>query len=284
VQRPHDLSRLDELRILPATPLQIGRNPARTVVENLAPALVETVKSRCTSETRLCQQRQKGMHKGRMRTSRSPHRFANPDDPRRDTPGRKIDLVLHGVKVTTVVRASAPECTPSATFTRTIGEFVACDMELTIRRYEHRDHAAVLRLHRDGLEQMGADAGPGPWDADLDNVEGSYLDTAGEFLVALLGDELIAMGALRRVSETTADLKRLRVRRELQGKGIGERIARHLVEHARELGFTRLTADTTTRQLPAQRLLSKLGFVEQRRQQFKRFELIYYERSLDAPH
>ena len=108
MQRPHDLSRLGELRILPATPLEIGRNPAGKVVDNLAPALVETVKSRCASETRLCQQRQEGMHEGRVRTCRTPYRFANPNDPRRDTPGRKIDLVFHGAKVTTVVCASAP--------------------------------------------------------------------------------------------------------------------------------------------------------------------------------
>jgi len=154
--------------------------------------------------------------------------------------------------------------------------------DLLIRRYESRDHEAVLRLHRDGLTQVGADAGPGPWDADLDDIESSYLNAGGDFVVAIVGDEVVAMGALRRVSDTTADLKRLRVMRELQGKGVGRRIARLLIDRGRELGFTRLTADTTSRQLPAQHLLRELGFAETRRQQFRRFELIYYERELDA--
>ena len=89
------------------------------------------------------------------------------------------------------------------------------------------------------------------------------------------------MGALRPVTATTADLKRLRVKRELQGKDIGEQAARFLIERAKERGFARLTADTTTRQTPAQQLLEKLNFVETGRQQFSRFELIYYERTLD---
>ncbi|MDP9225278.1 MAG: GNAT family N-acetyltransferase [Actinomycetota bacterium] len=154
-------------------------------------------------------------------------------------------------------------------------------MDLTIRRYDRSDQAAVLQLHRDGLEQMGADAGPGPWDADLDDIEHSYLSAGGDFVVGLIGAEVVAMGALLRVATTTADLKRLRVKRELQGKGIGEQVARFLIERAKELGFARLTADTTTRQGPAQQLLEKLDFVETRRQQFSRFELIYYERTLD---
>jgi GNAT superfamily N-acetyltransferase len=154
-------------------------------------------------------------------------------------------------------------------------------MALTIRPYDHSDQATVERLHRNGLEQMGADAGSGPWDADLDDIEGSYLHAGGDFVVGLVDDEVVAMGALRRVTATTADLKRLRVTRELQGKGIGEQVARLLIQRARELGFTRLTADTTTRQVPAQQLLAKLGFVEMRREQFSRFELIYYECELD---
>ena len=88
-------------------------------------------------------------------------------------------------------------------------------MELTIRRYDPRDHAAVLQLHREGLAQMDADVGPGPWDADLDNINATYLDAGGDFVVALADGELVAMGALRPVSETTAELKRLRVRQVL---------------------------------------------------------------------
>ncbi len=126
---------------------------------------------------------------------------------------------------------------------------------------------------------MAADLGAGPWDADLDDIEAAYLD-GGEFLVGVRGDEVVAMGALRRVTEATADVKRLRVREELQGRGVGEAIARALERRARELRFRRLTADTTAKQVPAQRLLGKLGFHEVARKDVRGLEVIYYEREL----
>jgi hypothetical protein len=91
--------------------------------------------------------------------------------------------------------------------------------DVSIRRYQSSDQPAVSRLHRAGLQQMAADLGAGPWDADLDDIEAAYLD-GGEFLVGVRGDEVVAMGALRRVTEATADVKRLRVREELQGRGV----------------------------------------------------------------
>jgi GNAT superfamily N-acetyltransferase len=133
---------------------------------------------------------------------------------------------------------------------------------MDVRRYIASDHEAVLSLHRAGLQQMGADRGPGPWDADLDDIENSYLRAGGEFLVADLHGELVAMGGLLPTGEHVVDLKRLRVRPDMQGLGVGEHLARSLLDRARELGVGRVTADTTTRQLPAQRLFAKLGFTE----------------------
>ena len=124
------------------------------------------------------------------------------------------------------------------------------------------DHEAVLALHHAGLQQMNADRGPGPWDADLDNIEGNYLRAGGEFLVTDLHGELVAMGGLLPTGDHVVDLKRLRVRSGMQGLGLGEGLARSLLDRARELGVGRVTADTTTRQLPAQRLFTKLGFIE----------------------
>ena len=52
-----------------------------------------------------------------------------------------------------------------------------------IRRYEPTDKRAVRRLHDDALNEVGAHLGPGTWDDDLDDIEGVYLASGGEFLV-----------------------------------------------------------------------------------------------------
>jgi hypothetical protein len=45
---------------------------------------------------------------------------------------------------------------------------------LQLRRYHAADHDEVTRQHHLGLEQFGADAGPGPWDDDLKDIPSHY--------------------------------------------------------------------------------------------------------------
>ena len=90
-----------------------------------------------------------------------------------------------------------------------------------IRRYEPGDKRAVRRLHDDALNEVGAHLGSGPWDEDLDEIESVYLESGGEFLVGIRGGEVVAMGALRRISPNAAEVKRMRVKPSLQRRGYG---------------------------------------------------------------
>jgi hypothetical protein len=85
-------------------------------------------------------------------------------------------------------------------FGRTMRQTPTAD-PLNIRRYQSGDRRAVRRLHDDALNEVGAHLGCGPWDADLDEIENVYLDQDGEFLVGVLDGEIVAMGALKRISQ-----------------------------------------------------------------------------------
>lgn len=91
-------------------------------------------------------------------------------------------------------------------------------MTMQIRRYQGSDHDQVLCLHRVALAAIGADAGPSPWDDDLEQIEQSYLTVRGDFLVGILDDRVAAMGALRHIDQQTAELKRMRVSLSLNNK------------------------------------------------------------------
>jgi ribosomal protein S18 acetylase RimI-like enzyme len=131
-----------------------------------------------------------------------------------------------------------------------------------LRRYQDADAAAVWHLHEEGLSQMDARAGHGPRDEDLRSVRSTYLASGGEFLVGLLDGEVVAMGALRRVSQTVGQIKRMRVDIRFQRRGFGRAVLRALETRARELGYRRLHLDTTTRQAPAQSLFASSGYQE----------------------
>jgi ribosomal protein S18 acetylase RimI-like enzyme len=151
---------------------------------------------------------------------------------------------------------------------------------LELRRYEEPDAATVWRLHEDGLRQMNAHAGHGPWDDDLRSVRASYLDAGGEFLVGVIDGEVVAMGALRRVSAAVAEIKRMRVDVRFQRRGFGRTILRRLEQRAAELGYRTLRLDTTVSQVPAQQLYRTSGYREVGRCQLAGQEMLLFERQL----
>ncbi|KGM08575.1 GCN5 family acetyltransferase [Cellulomonas bogoriensis 69B4 = DSM 16987] len=130
----------------------------------------------------------------------------------------------------------------------------------SVRRVTERDVPLVIRLHHAALAAAGAHAGPGPWDDDLEDVAGAYLDAGGEFLVATAGPVVVGMGALRPVDAVTAEVKRMRVLPRWQGRGVGRAIGEALLLRARQLGFGRLVLDTTAQQKAAAGLYTSLGF------------------------
>ena len=151
-----------------------------------------------------------------------------------------------------------------------------------IRRYETSDKLAVRRLHDDALNEVGAHLGSGPWDEDLDEIEDVYLGSGGEFLVGILEGEVVAMGALKRLPSHAAEVKRMRVRPELQRRGYGQAMLDALHRRAAELGYSTLRLDTTVQQLAARHLYLGNGYSEVGRGSIGPFECVFYERGTVA--
>ena len=153
---------------------------------------------------------------------------------------------------------------------------------LHIRRYEPSDKRAVRCLHDDALNEVGAHLGSGPWDEDLDDIEHAYLESGGEFLVGILQGEVVAMGALRRVPPDGAEIKRMRVRPDLQRRGFGQTMLDALHRRAAELGYSTLHLDTTVQQRAARHLYVKNGYREVGRGSVGPFWCVFYERGVVA--
>ena len=128
---------------------------------------------------------------------------------------------------------------------------------------------------------MNADAGAGPWDDDLRSVPASYFEQGGEFLVGVIDGEVVAMGALRRISPSVAEVKRMRVDVRFQRHGFGRTILSRLEQRARELGYRTLRLDTTVSQIPAQQLYRSSGYAAVGRARLGGQTVILFERELD---
>ena len=151
----------------------------------------------------------------------------------------------------------------------------------TLRRYTPADREAVEYLHVQAIQQAGAYLGRGPWDDDVYAIEEAYLNNQGEFLVGEWDGIFVAMGAFRRTSPQRAEIKRMRVRADYQGRGLGQIILSELEARARLKGYKTLHLDTSVVQMPARRLYEKNGFREVGRDIYGNLEVILYEKQLE---
>ncbi|MFA5308999.1 MAG: GNAT family N-acetyltransferase [Dehalococcoidales bacterium] len=154
---------------------------------------------------------------------------------------------------------------------------------LKIRRYRTEDNKAIKELNSAGMTQMdptGEIHKIPHVDDDLDDIEGIYL-SQGDFIVGIEGDEVVAMGAFKRMTPQCAEFKRLRIRPDRQRQGYGEVIMRRLMELAADMGYTEGFLDTLVTNTRAQKLFEKCGWVKRGGGKRGGFALHYYRKKLN---
>lgn len=82
----------------------------------------------------------------------------------------------------------------------------------------------------------------------------------GAFLIAYLDDEAVGCGAVRRLDQTTAEIKRMYVNPSARGRGIGRALVEALECEARLIGVTRIVLETGTRLASAIKLYEAMGY------------------------
>jgi putative acetyltransferase len=98
---------------------------------------------------------------------------------------------------------------------------------------------------------------------DMDNVQRSYFDDDGTFLVMVDGDQIIGTGAIKKLDSEICELKRLWFLKEYRGKGLGYQMTRELLSFARSKRYKRVRLETDPEaQSHALNFYKRLGFYE----------------------
>ncbi len=130
--------------------------------------------------------------------------------------------------------------------------------DLTIRPEEITSATAQELIARLNAELQGRYPEEGANHFRLDPEE--VAPGRGAFLIAFRGDTPVGCGAVRRLEEGTAEIKRMFVDPAQRGAGVGGAILAALETQARRLGARRLLLETGDRQPEALALYRRAGF------------------------
>jgi GNAT superfamily N-acetyltransferase len=118
----------------------------------------------------------------------------------------------------------------------------------------------VRRLVGDVLAEYGFARDMASVDRDLASVAERYAPPHGGFWVAELGGATVGTVAVRRKTEGVCEIKRLYLRPERRGMGLGQALYAHAEAFARNAGYRRIWLDSSRRFSRAHALYVRNGY------------------------
>lgn len=131
------------------------------------------------------------------------------------------------------------------------------------RTRSSEDYAAARKLIEEYADWLGFDLGFQDFEEELQSLESQYGAPEGCLLLAVTDDgETAGCVGVRKLAENVCEMKRLYVRPDFRGTGVGRALAQASIETAKELGYARMRLDTLPSMRSANALYRALGFRE----------------------
>ncbi len=130
-------------------------------------------------------------------------------------------------------------------------------MDLVVRSFRPGDEEAFRTLNEEWIERYFKLE-----EKDRETLGNTQkiLDSGGQIVMALLGDERVGCCALIRMAEDEYEIAKMTVTDKYRGRGYGRAVLAGTIEEARRMGARRLYLETNSSLTPAIALYESLGF------------------------
>lgn len=115
---------------------------------------------------------------------------------------------------------------------------------------------------------------------DLYDIKSNYLDKDGLMVVGLIDSKIVAMCAYLPISNTSAGLYRLRVKKELRGNGYGKQILTYIEDQIKNKKFKQIEFSTAASRENTLHFYKKRGYSEISREMYGNIETVIFKKTL----
>ncbi|MCP4261507.1 MAG: GNAT family N-acetyltransferase [Planctomycetes bacterium] len=123
-----------------------------------------------------------------------------------------------------------------------------------------KDYETAKKLFVEYADSLGFHLRFQNFEEELANLPGDYVSPSGCLLLAVYKEQPVGCVALRKRSDGICEMKRLYVREQFRGLGIGRALVEAVIEEARKIGYNYMRLDTVPSMEAASALYVSVGF------------------------
>lgn len=127
---------------------------------------------------------------------------------------------------------------------------------------EPEEIQVVRELFDEYALSIGIDLTFQNFEQELIHIADIYMPPEGALLLAKQGGTPAGCVGLRKIDNRRSEMKRLYVRPQFRGKGVGKALCRRIILKGRQLGYREMLLDTLLTMVDAQALYRSHGFRE----------------------
>ena len=120
----------------------------------------------------------------------------------------------------------------------------------------------IRRLFDEYSSTLGFELDFQDFKEELANLPGHYATPEGRLLIATRQWRVAGCVALKNLTDDICEMKRLYVKAQFRGLGVGRALAKRIIKEARGIGYKRMRLNTVPSMEKARMLYESLGFRE----------------------